>query len=104
MAIVKGKILSQPQLREAELVFQLQSGEETFPVIRQKREDQKLDILFLCTGQEVVLWGDTREACLVADKIRITDYSRRQYGPDEDGEIDYGNSTVNGTDLGDPDV
>lgn len=77
--IIKGTILSQPRLLEGELIFILGSGTQTVPVVRRKREDQTKDILFLCIGQEVVLCAWDAGDCVIAEKIRITDYRKRDY-------------------------
>lgn len=79
MNIIKGTILSQPRLSGEEVVFDLQSGAGIFTVVRRRREDQKRDILFLCVGQEVVLCACPEGNYMIADKIRITDYTKRQY-------------------------
>jgi hypothetical protein len=103
MNIIKGRILSQPRMQDDRLIFDLQSGEQTFTVIRRRREDQMRDILFLCVGQEVVLCAAAEGDCMIADKIRITDYAKRQYIllTNGNGEKNYGDSTDDRTEPGD---
>lgn len=104
--IIKGTILTQPRLLEGELLFFLDSGERTVMVVRRKQEDQMRDIVFLCIGQEVVLCAYTDEDCVIADKIRITNCENRNYllPTEENEEVLYGNTTIQGTDLGDPEI
>ena len=106
MNIIKGRVLSQPRMQEERLIFDLQSGAQTFTVIRRKREDQMRDILFLCVGQEVVLCAGAEGDCMIAEKIRITDYAKRQYIllTKEKGEENYGDSTDDRTEPGDSGV
>lgn len=98
--------MSQPQLIQGNLVFLLRSGKRTMPVIRQYPEDQKRDILFLCVGQRLLLLGRKKGNYMIADKIRILNYRKRNYRlPDrENGENIHGNSTLCPTASGDPGV
>ena len=77
--ILKGTILSQPCLLEGHLVFFLRCGGQAVTVVRKNREDQLLDALFLCIGQEIVLCACAAEDHVIAEKIRITDYGTRNY-------------------------
>ena len=79
MKIIKGRLLTQPRLEKGVVVFLLQSGRKTVTVIRQNREDQKRDILFLCVGQLVALWTQSPGSCVIAEKIRIINYRKRKY-------------------------
>lgn len=106
MNVIKGTVVSQPRLMDGKLIFFLRSGKKTVPVVRQKREDQKRDILFLCVGQRLLLMGRKKENYIIADKIRILHYRNRNYRlPDKkNGEKSYGNSSLCPTDSGDPGI
>ena len=95
MDIIRGTILTQPILRGEELRFDIQSNQGIFTVIRRQRQAQKKDILFLCVGQEIVLCASPEGECMAAEKIRITDYSKRTYilMTNENEEVTYGDST-----------
>lgn len=48
-------------------------------VHRQQPEEQKKDIVFLCVGMQVLLWGDPRQDQVIAHKVRILDCTHRNY-------------------------
>lgn len=94
--------MSQPQVLQGNVVFLLRSNAMKSVVVRQNREAQKLDILFLCVGQRVILWGRIANGYVIAEKIRILDYKNRNYLLDfkQTGERNYGDPTYKGNDPG----
>lgn len=74
-------------------------------MIRIAPEKQKLDILFLCTGQKIFLWGYEDDRCFLADGIRILCCEERNYTTKEtikNGVLYDGDSADSGIDPGDP--
>ena len=69
--IIKGTVLSYPQMMGAQLRFFLRFGAETITVVRKERQAQKKDMVFLCPGQVVILRGEWETGYIVAEKIRI---------------------------------
>lgn len=79
MIILIGTILTQPKLRDGLLSFLLQTGNRILTVLRIAPKDQKLDILFLCSGQQIFLWGDGDGCRILAHGIRILRCEERNY-------------------------
>lgn len=96
--ILQGVITAQPRTGDGFTEFYLQTGPRTHRVIRMDPQWQKKDIVFLCIGQTVTLWGTEDGGAILAEKIRITDCSERNYL----GEDNHGNHSVPDPDPGDP--
>ena len=79
MIIIKGIISSQPRLWDGVLVFTLDYRGRALTVIRQQPEEQKKDIVFLCVGMQVLLWGEPLQNNVIAHKVRILDCTHRNY-------------------------
>ena len=107
MTILIGTILSQPKLRDGLLSFRLETGNRILTVLRVDPKDQKLDILFLCSGQQIFLWGYGDSCRIFADGIRILRCEERNYTTTEtikNGVMLYGDSADTGTDTGDSEL
>lgn len=77
-------------------MFTLGCGNREFTVFRLNPEDQKKDIVFLCIGQQLLIWGQADGNHIIAHKVRITDCTQRHYT----GGISYGDPAIEGTDPG----
>lgn len=105
MMIIIGTVLTQPQLYGHILAFQIRAGCRTFTVIRTDPKDQKLDILFLCVGQRIVLCAHQHDQHLITAKIRIFSSSERNYIEDkQNGVLLCGDSAITGADSGDSEI
>lgn len=102
MTITKGTVVTQPERFDDFLAFRLQTDDRTLTVIRTEPKDQKLDILFLCIGQQLILWGREKEGCLLANRIRIFSCAERNYllQNKENGVFPNGNQAYPGTEPG----
>lgn len=84
--------MCQPRLWEGMLVFALGCGNREFTVFRLNPEDQKKDIVFLCVGQQLLIWGRTDGNCIIARKVRILYTGGRSYGDPAIGKADKSHS------------
>lgn len=100
MVTIKGIVTGQPRCCGDFTEFSLESGPQRFQVIRLDKQWQIKDLLFLCEGQLLRITGVVEEKTILAKRIEILDCSVRNYHK----EREYGNSCVEGTDPGNPQI
>ena len=96
MITLEGTIVGQPRRCGAFSEFDLKSGSQNHLVVRLDKQWQIKDLLFLCHGQQVWVTGVAEDTGIVAENIKITDCSVRNYYE----EKEYGNSCITRTDPG----
>lgn len=102
MTIIIGTVLTQPQLYHGILFFRLKAENQILTVIRTDRNQQKLDVLFLCIGQQLILCGSRKNDYILTTQIRILACAQRNYLLEnkQNGVLLHGYSADNGTDPG----
>ena len=100
MTIMIGTVLTQPQLFDGILFFEFQTENQVLTVVRTDRNQQKLDILFLCIGQRLILCGCRKNKIILTTQIRILDCAQRNYLETQNGVLLCGDPAVTGTDPG----
>lgn len=99
MAIFIGTIISQPALHGNVLLLQMQTGSRVQILVRPNPKDQRLDIVFLCIGQQILVCGQELQGYILATQICILHYLERNYllPNEEKGVLLYGNYSLDRT-------
>ena len=98
--LILGEISAQPRVNGDVTEFVLDNAGRSYRIARTDPQWQKKDVLFLCIGQRVAILGRETEDCILAEEIRITDCTKRNYL----GEDLYGDSGVPGADPGNSEI
>ncbi len=99
MKVIIGTVLTQPGWHKGIVSFHLETGNRILTVIRTDPEGQKRDVLFLCIGQRLAVFGCEIGRWIITTKIRIItcNYYRN-------GVLLCGDSTETGIDPGDTEL
>ena len=97
---IQGKVSAQPRVNGDVTEFVLVDTGRSYRIARADPQWQKKDVMFLCVGQRVAVWGTETENGILAEEIRITDCTKRNYL----GEDLHGDSGITGADPGDSEV